>query len=80
MTYRIELPWFMDQCPQYWKNFAYDELTGIGFEACTNELKKYNCKFFKSEIELKINRGEKYVDGIEFETEEAATFFKLKWS
>ena len=77
MIYRIELPEMLYNCPQFWRNFVNDaevEKNGqFQGENTKIELEKAGGKFYG---DSKCD----YSDGIEFESEQAALFFKLKWS
>ena len=78
MIYRIQLPEMLDECPGYWKNFVHD----------AEGNKNGNYEGIVTKIELEKAGGKFYgymgydyecTEGIEFESEEAATLFKLKW-
>ena len=74
MIYRIKLPDLLRECPQYWRNFVHDaeENNNGNYEGLITkiELEKAGGKFYGDP---------EYTEGIEFESEEAALFFKLKW-
>ena len=81
MEYILELPPFLQECPNEWKNFIkYLETSGsiyiqnYNFSILNNILNEYNAEYIPKEI------GEFFTGAkVIFETPEDAIVFKLKY-